>query len=326
MMKQTAIRILGPLVPDRIWNVMLKAMLQNDDLLQRHGYRYLSQIASKLNINRISARGDYGTFSSAPNDEIILRDYAKNGKWAATTNDAIARFFRDGNGTYIDIGANIGLTVVPIAATSNVKCFAFEPEPINFENLKINIAENCANNEIHVFQLAIFDRQSSMTFEMSPNNLGDHRIRLNGASPGYLNEDERRVIEVPCVRLDDLKLTIEGPLFVKIDTQGAEPFVIEGGKETLARADALLVEWSPYLMNRMGGDGSTAIKFFRDNFTSGTIHHNPEAPLSESEFQSIDLVCDVLGDSLVEWPANKYADVLILRDALQLSSAPGSAR
>jgi FkbM family methyltransferase len=320
-MKKAAIRILGPLVPDRVWNFMLKAMLQNDDILQRHGHRYLSQIASKLNISRVSARGDYGTFSSAPNDEMILRDYAKNGKWAATTNDAIAKFFSDGSGTYIDIGANIGLTVVPLATTSNVRCYAFEPEPTNFENLKINIIENCASKDIRVFQLAIFDRQSSIAFEMSPSNLGDHRIRLNGASAGYLNEDKRRVIEVPCVRLDDLKLEIEGPLFVKIDTQGAEPFVIEGGKETLARADALLMEWSPYLMKRMGGDGSLAINFLRDNFNAGAIHHNPEAAHSESEFQSIDLVCNVLRDSLVEWPASKYADVMVLRNTRQLSNA-----
>lgn len=300
---------------------MLKAMLQNDDLLQRHGYRYLSQIASKLNITRVSARGDYGTFSSAPNDEMILQDYAKKGKWAATTNDAIARFFRDGVGTYIDIGANIGLTVAPIAATSNVKCYAFEPEPTNFANLKINVAENCPNKDVHVFQLAIFDRQSSIAFEMSPSNLGDHRIRLNGASPGYFGEDKRRVIEVPCVRLDDLKLKIEGPLFVKIDTQGAEPFVIEGGKETLARADAILMEWSPYLMKRMGGDGSIAINFFRDNFSSGAIHYNPEADHTESELQSIDLVCDVLKKSLVEWPATKYVDVMVVRKVHERSSA-----
>jgi FkbM family methyltransferase len=312
-MKKAAIRILGPLIPDRVWRSMLKAMLENDRILERHGHRYLSQIAGKLNINRVSARGDYGTFSSAPNDEMILRTYAKSGKWAATTNNALTSFFRDGTGTYIDIGANIGLTVIPLAAVSKVRCYAFEPEPTNFENLKINIAENCPDKKVGAFQLALFDRKSSITFELSPNNLGDHRIRLNGASAGYLHEEKRRVIEVPCVRLDDLDLQIEPPLFVKIDTQGAEPFVVEGGKKILAKADTLLLEWSPYLMKRMGGDALAVIDFLKTNFSSGAIQHEPEAPRGRADFQNIDLICEALRESLVGWPESKYADVIVRR-------------
>jgi FkbM family methyltransferase len=312
-MKQTAIRILGPLVPDGIWNAMLRVMLSNDHILHRHGHHYLSQIASKLNISRISARGDYGTFSSSPNDEMILREYAKNGKWAAVTNDAIAAFFCKGGGTYIDIGANIGLTLVPIAARTNVRCFAFEPEPVNFSNLKRNIAENCPDKDIGLFRLALFDRRSSLAFEISPNNLGDHRLRVKEATSGFLNEAQRLVIEVPCAKLDDLNLEIDEPLFVKIDTQGAEPFVINGGRETLARADAILMEWSPYLMKRMDGDGLVVTKFLRDNFSFGAIHLDPEASHSERNFQRIDLVCDILEQSLVTWPDSKYADVMAIR-------------
>jgi hypothetical protein len=29
--------MIGAVVPDRCWNVMLKAMLQNDDVIRRHG-------------------------------------------------------------------------------------------------------------------------------------------------------------------------------------------------------------------------------------------------------------------------------------------------
>ena len=55
----------------------------------------------------------------------------------------------------------------------------------------------------------------------------------------------RKIIEVRCVRLDDLSIELDGPVFAKIDTQGAEPFVFAGGTHTLARADAIQVEWSP---------------------------------------------------------------------------------
>ncbi len=293
---------------------MLKAMIQNDDILDRHGHRYLSQISSKLNISRISAYGDYGIFSSAPNDELILKQYAKTGKWAATTNQALTEFFRDGKGTYLDIGANIGLTVVPIAAKTDVKCYAFEPEPTNFRNLQINIAENCRGTNVTAFQFAAFDRKSSLSFEISPNNLGDHRVRLSGhAGPGFQNEDKRAVIEVSCVRIDDVHLDITPPFFVKIDTQGAEPFVIAGGRRTLALADCILMEWSPYHIRRMGGNATAAIEFLKTNFTTGAIHDDPEAPNSELRFQSISQVCDALINSLTDWPDSKYVDVAIKR-------------
>jgi FkbM family methyltransferase len=315
-MKQLAHRILGSIgshVPDRAWNVVLKTLLQNDVLIDRHGARYLSELAARLNISRVSATGEYGTFSSAPNDETILKEYAKNGQWAATTNLALINFFRQGRGTYLDVGANIGLTVVPLASKTDVKCFAFEPEPVNFRNLEINIAENCAGKDITVFQLALFDRDSSISFEMSPNNLGDHRVRMKDAGAGFQNETARRVVNVPCVRLDSLNLDISTPLFVKIDTQGAEPFVIAGGRQTLAKADAVLMEWSPYLIKRMGGDHAAALDFLRTNFAFGAIHHDPEAAHNDSFFQPIDVFCHILAESITGWPVTKYVDVIVKR-------------
>jgi FkbM family methyltransferase len=310
---QGLISRMGSRLPDRAWNLMLKTLIRDQDLLEKHGPRYLAEIATHLNISRISATGDYGTFSSSPNDETILKQYARTGKWASTTNDTLSAFFREGCGTYLDVGANIGLTVVPLASKTRVKCFAFEPEPTNFRNLQLNIAENCADKNVSAFQIALFDRKTSISFELSPNNLGDHRIRLNGADGGFQNEDTRTVIEVPCARLDDLNLEIAPPLFVKIDTQGAEPFVIAGGTTTLAKADAILLEWSPYHMKRMGGDINAVIRFLQANFHSGAIHDDPEAQHNDSLFRPIEEVCLTLNDSLTGWPDGKYVDIVVRR-------------
>src|SRR5205085_6235999 len=199
-MKLNFLKVLNSLVwlvPERIWRVMIQLS------------------ASRLNIVGVSALGDYGVLSSAPNDKVILATYAKTGKWAEGTNLAIKDFFKEGLGTYLDIGANIGMTVVPIASTSNVQCFAFEPEPTNFRNLETNIAVNCRNKNVKTYNIALFDRNSCLPFEISQSNLGDHRIRLGKNLPGVLAENKRTVVDVRCMRLDDMNIPINGPLFVK---------------------------------------------------------------------------------------------------------------
>ena len=47
---------------------------------------------------------------------------------------------------------------------------------------------------------------------------------------------------------------LKGPLAVKIDTQGAEPFVVSGGKETLGRAGLIVSEFGPDGMAQLGGN------------------------------------------------------------------------
>jgi FkbM family methyltransferase len=303
----------GSLLPDRVWRTTLRILLQNRRLIDLYGIDCISQIASQLNIVGVSVIGQYGIFTTAPNDDAILKAYAKHGEWASATNRAIQKFFVGGEGTYLDIGANIGMTVVPISAQSAVRCFAFEPEPANYRNLQINIFANCKNNNVTAFNLALFDRAGVLPFEISPNNLGDHRIRIGAAGPGRLGEHQRQLIQVPCARLDELDLPIHGPFFVKIDTQGAEPFVIAGGRGTLARADAILMEWAPYYMDRMGADKAIALEFLRAHFAAAKIQRAESD--GEGHFQLIGKACEALSKSFSEWKDNpfEYVDVVAIK-------------
>jgi FkbM family methyltransferase len=327
-MKKTILNIfgfLGSLLPNRISHLIVKAIFRNKRLVSLNGMQYVSEIASQLNIVSISVIGKYGVFSGAPNDSAVLSSYARNGEWAAKTNGAIKDFFAGRQGTYVDIGANIGMTVVPIAAHTDVNCFAFEPDPTNFRNLETNISANCNKGNVRAFNLALFDRESVLPFEISPNNLGDHRIRLGNAGPGRVEENKRRVIEVQCARLDDLNLPIDGPLFVKIDTQGAEPFVILGGMATLAKADVVLLEWAPYCISRMGGDPATVVDFLCTNFTTAKIM-DAESGHEGTEFQPIKECCGVLTQCFAKWrnDPSMYLDILaagIANDAEHASAA-----
>ena len=94
-------------------------------------------------------------------------------------------------------------------------------------------------------------RESQLDFELSNYNLGDHRVRVDDTN--VAKAETRQVIRVQAVPLDSLDLVrADRALGVKIDTQGAEPFVIAGGRKTLSSAQLLVLEWWPYMITRMG--------------------------------------------------------------------------
>jgi FkbM family methyltransferase len=259
------------------------------------------------------ANGQYGTIRSSSSDIEIFGTYARTGTWAPHTNSLLCDFFRRaGSGTYLDVGANIGLTTIPIAKQASVKCIAFEPEPINFENLQINISASCLSGNVEIRQVAVYDRSSMMDFEIAPDNLGDHRLRST-SSPGRYDEERRQVIRVPTATLDDLAPDVRPPLAIKIDTQGAEPFVFNGGKRTLSKADLIIVEWWPYGMRRLNGNPSLVTEFLQKQFASVIIAEREDGEIGQP--LRADEACSRLRAMAAEKRENAYffVDVIAQR-------------
>jgi hypothetical protein len=109
-----------------------------------------------------------------------------------------------------------------------------------------------------------------LPFEIAARHSGDHRISMTEV-PGDMDEHNRQKISVPAKRLDDVIADTAGPIGVKIDVQGAEPFVVAGGRRTLSRASLLCLEFWPYSMRRMGGDISAMLAFLGEHFQEGSI-------------------------------------------------------
>ncbi len=221
------------------------------------------QLAIKSKVKSIVIRGSYGDICGSPSDASVLSKYAITGTWAERTNQLLEDFFDEkGGGTYIDIGANIGLTTIPISTRSDVRCYCFEPEPTNYSYLVENIRKNCKHQNVTTYNLAIYHEESELVFEKSPHNYGDHRIRL-GQSISKLDENNWETIKVAAVPLAQVISEIKKPLAVKIDTQGAEPYVILGGNSLLLNADLIILEFSPYMMMRMGSDPKIILTFVK---------------------------------------------------------------
>jgi len=118
-------------------------------------------------------------------------------------------------GSCLDIGANIGNHTVYFSKLFN-KVLSFEPNPHPFKLLKVN-TENYEN--IFISNFGLSNSRHSATFFTSKSNIGGSG--LHGESV-----DE---IQVQLETLDELNLNKENISFIKIDVEGHELQVLDGG-------------------------------------------------------------------------------------------------
>ena len=237
-------------------------------------FEKFQQIGHGLGVESISVRGANGLVWGSINDRWLMGNYATKREWAPDIVELFKHFFLTANdgGTFLDIGANVGLTLFPVAQNPRVQCYGFEPEPRNFAYLNLGLRENCPYDNVVLSQVALFDRKDTVKFELSSSNYGDHRVRVS-ETDGLLGEGSREVILVQAERLDDIVHVdrLKRPLAVKIDTQGAEPNIFAGGERTLTAAELISLEFSPHSMRRIGGDVEAELQFLAAHFREGAI-------------------------------------------------------
>lgn len=156
----------------------------------------------------------------------------------------IPRLIREDD-VVLDIGANVGLHTVAFAqAARNGRVLAFEP----VSEMADRLSENCALNGIGNVTLipCALGAQNDVA-EMQVNVAGDGMegtSSLAGTLHMEANPSHYKNRQVPVRRLDDVmaELRVEGRIgFVKIDTEGFETYVIEGGLETLNRHKPVMI-------------------------------------------------------------------------------------
>ena len=156
----------------------------------------LARCMPALDHMQLCATGEYGLIQSALNDGLILPAYARSGIYEPRLAELFRDFFaRHGGGTYLYIGANIGLTTIPVARDPAVRRLAFEPAPVNNRNHRANVERNCPNHNVTVHEVAQFSRSAALDFAKDAWNLGDHRLSPHGHST-------RHTIQVEAAPLD----------------------------------------------------------------------------------------------------------------------------
>lgn len=217
--------------------------------------------------------GALGDIVGSVDDDGVLERYARERTWCPSETAFFEAFFaRHGGGTYLDVGANIGLTTIPIARRRSVYCLAFEPEPENFRYLRRNIVANCAAGKVELFSFALFDRRGRLSLRLSPTDKGGHRVQLADDAPPP-GESDWPVIRIDAERLDDVvaERDLPAPLAAKIVAEGAEAHIMAGGYRTLARAEAMVVEVRPQALRRLQADMEILFGFMAEHFCLAAI-------------------------------------------------------
>ena len=158
--------------------------------------------------------------------------------------------------TALDIGANIGNHSIFLGNYfKNV--YAFEPNPVTYEVLKINCAFAAEYKNIMPVNNGLSDREGILPFYINRSNIGgSHIIDVK-------HEAIKDAIQINVKTLDQLNdLKDARVALIKIDVEGHELNVLKGAKDIISKnMPAILFEQSaPEIIN----GSSSVIKYLED--------------------------------------------------------------
>lgn len=127
---------------------------------------------------------------------------------------------------FVDIGANSGAYTILACAAIGARGWAFEPVPSAYDRLVANVALNDATARVRCEKKAVGDALGEVVFAVGSD-----------ATNHVLSEGEktRQSCSVEVTTLD-VSLAHESPLLIKIDVEGFETAVVQGGGKVFQNA------------------------------------------------------------------------------------------
>lgn len=174
----------------------------------------LDRMTSADEVVTADYRGEFPFTIHTPEiDTVVSGEIYLYGRWEKPISDIIVDNMKPG-GLFVDIGANIGW-YSKVVQNAGYDVIAFEPLSLNYELL----TKNCQREGSRLYQLGLGNESGSFNMKVNPMNYGD----------SWIDDTGPHTVQVNC--LDDIvdtKLAKKVDV-VKIDVQGFETLVIEGG-------------------------------------------------------------------------------------------------
>jgi len=171
-----------------------------------------------------ASRCRYGQMVYPARDEYVGRSLALYGEFSEGEAEIFKAIVNPGD-IVVDVGANIGAHTVLLArlAGKSGAVLAFEPQPVLFQTLCANLT---INNIVNVRTERIGLGNRTQVLHIPSLDYGA-KFNFGGLSLGLVDEG----IAIPIKRLDAFGL--QQCAFVKIDVEGMEHQVVEGGANTI---------------------------------------------------------------------------------------------
>lgn len=134
------------------------------------------------------------------------------------------------SGYFLDIGANIGTTCVYIGKRyPNIQCIAFEPDDENFRVLNANVKLNKLDNVITV-NAGLSNKVQQGKMRQFDDNRGRNYIVYDDSPRQQYDDFEKIEITTLDTFITKHEIRAEDIGFIWMDTEGFEPFVLDGAK------------------------------------------------------------------------------------------------
>ena len=134
---------------------------------------------------------------------------------------------------FIDIGANIGSYTILASSHVEANTISIEPVPSTFAHFIDNIKINNINDRVKTLNIALGSKSGKIRFTQSLDTMNHVAII-----------SDKETIEVDVLTLDEIIGDGRTPALIKIDVEGFETEVINGGLKTLQKNElkAIIIE------------------------------------------------------------------------------------
>lgn len=151
--------------------------------------------------------------------------------------------------TFLDVGANIGTSTIPALRAGFARAVAIEPEPVNFETLRLNLLLNGVEDRVATVQSAVSDYVGTAVLDVDLTKSGKHRLTTNA---------KHHKVRVDVTTLDALaEAGVYDPAAVGllwVDTQGQEGNVLRAATQLMAARCPIVFEMHRSLVDSGGMD------------------------------------------------------------------------
>jgi FkbM family methyltransferase len=205
-------------------------------------YFYQQVVSSAMGRTQAASHGGQDLLFAVPND---LNKYRAS---TFSTKEPETLEWIDkmpAGATLWDIGANVGLYSCYAARARDCRVFAFEPSVFNLELLARNIFLNRVTGRVTIVPLPLSGELAFSTLKMTTTDWGG-ALSTFGKDYGHDGLRIAEVFEFPTVGLSMVdavrRLGIPQPDFIKMDVDGIEHLILQGGAEVLRAIKGILIE------------------------------------------------------------------------------------
>ncbi len=215
---------------------------------------------------------------------------------------------------FLDIGANYGFSsLLHFVLNPSCRFVAVEPNPSLVPFIQVNLQRAGCHHFTVLNAIASSTNSDAATFAINPGYSQDSRVV---GPPGW------RQVTVPAVTIDQLTADVPQDTFVyvKVDTQGYEQFVLAGAHGFLTRSSSwiLKIEFAPTWQQSQGTDPLLFLKGLveayyvceipaRATFKTGTLAYILRGSLALADCESFTAYIQGLAKG-----GGGYCDLLVL--------------